>query len=138
MKAIRVAAVVVSALALSLAGAVAGAAAQEPTLIRIVLIDGQYLLGSRAFDELSALERAVRSRSPRAVQLDACGSAAADGLKAAAHRLAHLTLHLRMLDRADAACAVRPLATDTTLRSGPRPSTRDDAAVDAYWRRVMP
>lgn len=111
---------------------VAGAATETPpaTPQAIAVHAGYYVTAGRAFDDLDAVERFVRSTKPHALDITSCEPGASRALLAAAHRFRDLALNLQVLD------AAAPVCTAAAAVVGP--SGINDAQVEAYWKQVMP
>jgi hypothetical protein len=128
-----------SIFATTLLGTATIAAAQPAGGLTVVVNDEYYVLGNQAFDHLDALEIAVRDAGPPTLALDVCGAGASRALKSAVHRFDDLPLLLRVLDRDAPACrTAAALGIHGSQRSGSGPFGIDHAAVEDYWRRVMP
>jgi hypothetical protein len=128
-----------AALSLLLAAGSASAQASTPTL-GVAVFAEHYVLEGRVIDDLDVLEVSVRDLYPRAVRLDACGDGTERAQRAAAHRLRHLYLELRVLEAGSPDCP-SPAAAQAVLvsqRAGTRPFGIDDAAVDRWWHQLMP
>lgn len=108
--------------------------------LSVVVFAEHYVLSGRVIDDLDALEVAVGDLHPRAVRLDACGSGTERAQRAAAHRLRHLYLELRVLDAGSPDCPSPGAAQAVQVgrRVGARPYGIDDAAVDEWWHLQMP
>jgi hypothetical protein len=108
--------------------------------LSVAIFAEHYVLEGRAIDDLDVLETSVRDRHPRTVRLDACGSGTERAQRAAAHRLRHLYLELRVLDAGSPDCPSPGAAHAVPVgrRVGARPYGIDDAAVDQWWHQLMP
>jgi hypothetical protein len=114
------------------------AAAQPIPALRIVVNEAHYVFDGKVFDDLDDLERAVGAAAPSSLTLDACGPGSARALKGAAHRFGRLPLRLDVPGTDAASCTATARAVHVAQRIGPGPWGIDDAAVAAYWMRVMP
>lgn len=133
--------VTAGAAALSLLLAAGSASAQAATsALGVAVFAEHYVLEGRVIDDLDVLETSVRDLHPRAVRLDACGSGTERAQRAAAHRLRHLYLELRVLEAGSPACPSpgAAQAVRVSQRAGARPFGIDDAAVDEWWHQQMP
>ena len=108
--------------------------------LSVAIFAEHYVLEGRVIDDLYVLESSVRALRPRAVRLDACGSGTERAQRAAAHRLRHLYLELRVVDAASPDCPSPGAAQAVQVgqRNGARPYGIDDAAVDKWWHQSMP
>lgn len=104
----------------------------------IAVFADRYASSGQAFVDLDALEAAVQSMHPRVVQLHACGSAANRPLLAAAYRLRHRYVEMRVSSNDEPACTVATTVRAMTISVRPSRPADDVAAVDGYWRGLMP
>ena len=121
------------ALSIALVSLCTAAAAQVPEVTVSVLMD-RYAVGSRAFDDLGALEREVMAARPSAITIVACGSSAGPGVKAVGHRFRALPLTIVPRLDEEFPCS-RPLLTPAGLRERRAPT---DAQVQRYWESIAP
>jgi hypothetical protein len=121
------------ALSILLVSLCTAAAAQVPDVTISVLMD-RYAVGSRAYDDLEALDRDVKAMRPQAITIVACGSSAGPGVKAVGHRFRALPLTIVPRLDEEYPCS-RPLLTPAGLRDR-RAST--DAEVQRYWESLLP
>jgi hypothetical protein len=128
----RQAIMIASSVAFASTAVVAGGATEATTAApqRIAVHTGYYVTAGRAFDDLDAVERFVRSTKPHALDITSCEPGASRALLAAAHRFRDLALNLQVLDAATPAC--------TAAAAVVGPSGINDAQVEAYWKQVMP
>lgn len=116
------------------------AAAQGPRAPAVITaFAGHAVVAGRSFDDLNALEAALRPAPPSAIRLDACGAGVTDTVKAIVHRLGQVPLELRAPADDDPACAVngRPQRTGgPAARSGLAGVDHD--AVERHWRALAP
>ncbi len=100
----------------------------------------QYIAAGRSYDDLNALEAAVRRLGVTAVRLDGCGAADSIAQRAAAHRLRDLYVEMRVLDRTAPDCEAHLAAYVMPARALARdePSGIDRRVVDAWWHALMP
>ena len=99
-----------------------------------------YVLAGRSYDDLDALEQAVRAAQPRSIRLDACAAGSEDALRAAAHRFRDTYIELRTAGTDATVCATPrvALAVPASHRAGPKPYGIDHVAVDQWWHSLMP
>jgi hypothetical protein len=135
----RIASTAAASVALALAAP--GASAQAPDVF-ITVFAGHFVAGGKSYDDLDALEVAVRAQRPGAVRLYACGSGTARAQMAAAHRFRQNYLELRVLDAADPPCrtssAAAAQAMTVAQRTGTPPYGIDEVAVAQWWYAMMP
>jgi hypothetical protein len=114
-----------------------GAAAQPgvPSHLEVAVHATHYVLAGRAYFDVDALSAAIDAMQPRSIGIDACGRGTTRALKVATYRLRARPLHLRALDRDDAACSEQAAAL---LPTGQRGRRIDDEAVDRYWESIAP
>lgn len=105
----------------------------------IKVFSEHYVFADQIFENLDALQDAVNGRLPWIVRIQGCGPANRAYL-AAAHRFRHLYLELRTLESSAPSCAPVAVARSVpvSLREGQQPFGIDDAAVDRWWRSLMP
>lgn len=116
--------------------ALTGHAAPPLAVTAIAAHAGHYVVGGRSFDDLNALEAAVREVRPRSLAIVSCEAGAARAWAAAVHRFSDLPLDLHALDASAPAC-IAPAAMRIVQRAD-APSGIDDARVKDYWERVQP
>lgn len=119
------------------AGPAALGASTEIAALRVAIHDTYYTVDGRRFDQLAALESAVRSAQPKSVEIDACGPNAARRLTVASAVLGDLPQRLRVLDVNAPACATGAVAMQASHDIGATPES-DDPRVAAYWLQRMP
>lgn len=104
----------------------------------VTVFPAHYASGGRAFGDLEALASTLATDGRRAVRLEACGPASIHPLLAAAHRLRHARLDMRVSADDDPACragAIVPVGA-TSAAVGQAGAGND--AVERYWRLLMP
>lgn len=107
--------------------------------LTVSVLPDRYLAAGVSFPDLDALERLVAPMNPSLVRLEACGSAAADALLAAAERFHAIRLELDVIAANAPACAAAPLrAVQVSQLAGPVPVPAAPRASERYWQRVMP
>lgn len=105
----------------------------------VTVFPTHYVSGGRTLGDLEALAASLATGSPRAVRLEACGAASIHRLLAAAHRLRHSRLDMRVSDDDSPPCRVGaqvPADPAGAVAAGPSGGTTDP--VERYWREVMP
>jgi hypothetical protein len=124
----------------TLATLLAPAAAQGPPAPAVITaFAGHAVVAGRGFDDLDALEAALRPARPSAIRLEACGAGVTDTVKAIVHRLGQVPMELRALADDDPACAVN----GRQYRPGGSPARMglagvDHGAVERHWRALAP
>ena len=127
-----------AAIGLALAGTATAQTADADA--GILVLASHFVYRGTPIDDLDVLERGVMPRTPRSVALDACGTAAARSLLAAAHRFRNLEIRIRLLDGGGSDCAGetdRRVAALGSVRDPP-PRSIDEAAVQRWWAQQMP
>lgn len=126
--------------AMVLVGASFQVGAQSQRLLAVGVFADQYIVAGRSYDDLNALEAAVRRLDVSAVRLDACGTADPIAQRAAAHRFRDLYLELRVLARDAPVCAgyLSAYVMPAGAGSAGEPTGIDKVAVDAWWHTLMP
>jgi len=115
----------------------ASAATIAPDGATVAVHAGHYVIGDRRYDDLDALEAAVRAAHPRAVRIVSCDAGATRAWLAAVPRFDDLVAGLEVPDASHPSCqAVAAMLVGA--RSGVTPSGIDDAAVKRYWDLRMP
>lgn len=106
----------------------------------VAVFGDRYVWNGQMFDDLDAIDTAMRPRQAPAVTLAPCDAAAGRPLLALAHRLRDLNLALLAASEEWPSCktasSARPSQGPT--RQGTRPHGIDDAAVERWWRSLMP
>lgn len=109
------------------------------TGLDITVFAAHYVLAGKTFDNLDALESAVKVSPSGPVTLTICGPGASRSLMAAAHRFRDGPLYLRVFEMGVAACPAAPsLARHAVQMAAQAPYGIDDEAVGRYWRNLMP
>ena len=120
--------------------AATGAVAAQVPVVSVAVFADHYVVAGRFIDDLDTLEDAIAAMRPQGVRLEACGDGTARAQRAAAHRFRNLYLDLRVAGSGDSVC--QPVssarAVPISQRSGQRPLSIYDDAVDRWWNNVMP
>jgi len=98
---------------------------------------GHYVIGGRRYDNLDALESAVRAARPRAVHIVSCEAGATRAWLAAIPRFDDLLIRLDVLDPSHPLCQAAT-AVPVGMRGGVTPTGIDEAAVQRYWDQHTP
>jgi hypothetical protein len=130
-----------AAVALAFALPLGGIAAERTSgaTLTVTVLPDRYLAADVSFPDLAALERLVTPMNPSLVRLEACGSAAADALLAAAEHFQTIRLELDVIAPNAPACAAVPLrAVQVSQLGGTIPVGAVPARSARYWQNVMP
>jgi len=109
----------------------------ETATERVMAHSSHYIVGGVAFDDLDALEAAVRAMKPKSLHMNACGGNAAQALQAATVRFRDLPLHLQVFDVSSPICNIA-VARRASQSSALIPTGIDESAVKRYWSEVTP
>ncbi len=117
-----------------------GAAGAQVPMVSVAVFADHYVVAGRFIDDLDTLEDAIAAMRPQGVRLEACGDGTARAQRAAAHRFRNLYLDLRVAGSGDSVCqpASSARAVPISQRSGQRPLSIYDDAVDRWWNNLMP
>lgn len=96
---------------------------------------GHYVLQRRAYDDLNALESAVRARSPTRLHIVWCDSTGTRAWLALVHRFDDLAQRTQVVDTGG--LCQTPTLTPLGTSTGPLPRGIDDAAVQRYWESML-
>ena len=120
--------------------AATGAVAAQVPVVSVAVFADHYVVAGRFIDDLDTLEDAIAAMRPQGVRLEACGDGTARAQRAAAHRFRNLYLDLRVAGSGDSVCqpASSARAVPISQRSGQRPLSIYDDAVDRWWNNLMP